>query len=187
MIDPPADWETDRLYMRPAVTADAREAFASYTTDPLVPRYMTWLPHHAVEETEEFFRRCEEVWQRRLAFPWSIRRKEGGEFAGMLEARFREHSVEIGYVLARHLWRQGLMGEVVKGFARWAMSQPKMYRVWAVCDVDNLASARLLESVGMQLEGTLRRWLVHPNVSATPRDCFCYSLVKSEVVAHERA
>ena len=37
---------------------------------------------------------------------------------------------------------------------------------------------RELERVGMQREGILRSWLVHPNVSDTPRDCLCYSVVK---------
>jgi [ribosomal protein S5]-alanine N-acetyltransferase len=41
--------------------------------------------------------------------------------------------------------------------------------------VDNVASARLLERVGMEREGVLRRWLVHPNLSEAPRDCLCYS------------
>jgi ribosomal-protein-alanine N-acetyltransferase len=58
------------------------------------------------------------------------------------------------------------------------MGSAEIYRVWAVCDVDNVSSARLLESVGMQFEGKLRRWLVHPNVSAAPRDCLCYAIVK---------
>jgi RimJ/RimL family protein N-acetyltransferase len=48
-----------------------------------------------------------------------------------------------------------------------------------VCDADNVASARLLESIGMQFEGRLRRWLMHPNVSAAPRDCLCYAIVKT--------
>ena len=61
---------------------------------------------------------------------------------------------------------------------QWAMSHPEVYRIWAVCDVDNVASARLLESVGMQLEGTLRRWLIHPTMSEQPRDCLCYAAVK---------
>ena len=43
----------------------------------------------------------------------------------------------------------------------------------------HLASARLLESIGMQFEGRLRRWLMHPNVSAAPRDCLCYAIVKT--------
>lgn len=31
----------------------------------------------------------------------------------------------------------------------------------------------------MQREGLLRRWLIHPNLSDTPRDCACYSIVKA--------
>lgn len=30
----------------------------------------------------------------------------------------------------------------------------------------------------MQFEGRLRRWLVHPNISESPRDCLCSSIVK---------
>jgi RimJ/RimL family protein N-acetyltransferase len=178
MSAPPASWETERLVLTPAAVADARVAFEGYASDPLVPRFMTWRAHRSVEETEEFMRRCEDVWREGSAFPWSLRLKADGSFAGMLEARVRHHSVDIGYVLARRLWRQGLMSEAVGRLLDWAMKQPEIYRVWAVCDVQNVASARLLEHVGMQLEGTLRRWLVHPNMSEAPRDCLCYSIVK---------
>lgn len=178
MSEPPANWETERLVLRPAVVADASSAFESYTANPAVSRYMTWRPHSSVAQTEQFFRRCEEVWAKRLAFPWSLRLKSDGSFAGMLEARVKQHSVDIGYVLAPDLWRRGLMSEAVRGLVAWAMSQSEIYRVWAVCDSENIASARLLESVGMQFEGNLRRWLVHPNVSDSPRDCLCYAVVK---------
>lgn len=70
------------------------------------------------------------------------------------------------------------MREAVRGLVAWAMDQPEIYRVWAVCDPENVVSARLLESVGMQFEGRLRRWLVHPNISDSPRDCLCYAIVK---------
>ncbi len=180
MIEPPTRWETRRLRLQPATLADAPDAFESYTSDPEVPRYMTWRPHRALPQTEQFLRRCEEAWRERLAFTWSLRLKGDDSFAGVLEARVTEHSVAIGYVLARHLWRRGLMSEAVGGLIQWAMASPAIHRVWAVCDVDNVASARLLAGVGMQLEGTLRRWLVHPNVSAAPRDCLCYAVVKNE-------
>jgi [ribosomal protein S5]-alanine N-acetyltransferase len=180
MIEPPTTWETKRLRLQPATLADAADAFESYTSDPEVPRYMTWRPHRKLAETEQFLRRCEDVWRERLAFTWSLRLKSDGSFAGMLEARVERHSVNIGYVLARHLWRRGLMSEAVGGLVQWAMSHPGVYRIWAVCDVDNVASARLLQSVGMQFEGTLRRWLIHPNMSEAPRDCLCYAAVKSD-------
>jgi RimJ/RimL family protein N-acetyltransferase len=178
VVEPSANWDTERLELRSATRADAPLAFASYAADPDVPRYMTWRPHKSLAETEEFFRRCEEVWRTRTAFPWSLRLKTDGSYAGMLEARIKGHAVDIGYVLARHLWRRGLMSEAVAALVQWALAQPEIFRVWAVCDVDNVASARLLESVGMQREGTLRRWIFHPNISDSPRDCLCYAVVK---------
>jgi RimJ/RimL family protein N-acetyltransferase len=47
-----------------------------------------------------------------------------------------------------------------------------------LCDVDNLASARVLEKVGMQREGLLRRQIVHPNISDEPGDCYSNAAAK---------
>jgi ribosomal-protein-alanine N-acetyltransferase len=178
MVEPPANWETERLVLQPATRADADSLFENCATDPAVSRYMTWRPHRDIGETQVFLRRCEDVWDKRSAFPWSLRLKADGSFAGLLEARVNPHAVDIGYALAPRLWRRGFMSEAVAGLVAWAMEQPSIYRVWAVCDVENIASARLLESVGMQLEGRLRRWLMHPNLSDSPRDCFCYAIIK---------
>jgi RimJ/RimL family protein N-acetyltransferase len=70
------------------------------------------------------------------------------------------------------------MTEALRPIVRWALAQPQIYRVWAVCDVDNPASGRVLEKLGMQHEGVLRCWTLHPNVSDAPRDCDCYAIVK---------
>jgi len=61
-----------------------------------------------------------------------------------------------------------------------ALGQEEIHRVSALCDIENAASARVLERIGMQCEGILRKSIMHPNVSDTPRDCFCYSVVKTE-------
>jgi [ribosomal protein S5]-alanine N-acetyltransferase len=60
----------------------------------------------------------------------------------------------------------------------WLLAQPGIFRVWAVCDVENAGSARALEKARFQQEGILRRWIVHPNRAAEPRDCRVYALVK---------
>lgn len=177
-ITPDATWETGRLRARRAIAADAPALFAGYATDPQVARFMTWRPHRRIAETEEFLRRCERVWAGGAAFPWTLWLKGTNEFAGMLEIRVGTTAVDLGYALARRWWRQGLMSEAVAWIVQWALAQPRIHRVWATCDVENVASARLLERVGMQREGTLRKWLVHPNIEDTPRDCFCYSMVK---------
>ncbi len=63
------------------------------------------------------------------------------------------------------------MTEAANAVVDWALSQPEVFRVWAVCDVENVASARFLEKIGMRREGTLSRWIIHPNISEQPRDC----------------
>jgi ribosomal-protein-alanine N-acetyltransferase len=97
---------------------------------------------------------------------------------GMIDLRPQGERAEIGYVLARPYWGQGYMTEAAHAVVEWVLRQPGIYRVWAVCDVENTASARVLEKVGMQREGVLRRWIIHPNVDAVPRDCYCYAMIK---------
>jgi RimJ/RimL family protein N-acetyltransferase len=177
-ITPNQTWETPRLVARPAAVVDADVVFAEYASDPSIARYMTWKPHRSIDETIAFLRRCERVWTDGSAFPWSLWRKEDGAFVGLIEIRVGTSAVDVGYALSRRWWRQGLMSEAVLSVVQWALAQSTIYRVWATCDVENIASARLLERVGMQREGILRRWLVHPNLSGAPRDALCYSIVK---------
>ena len=61
---------------------------------------------------------------------------------------------------------------------RLTLRVPRLSDAGAIFDVENVASARVLEKVGMQLEGKLRRNIVHPNISSEPRDSYCYSAVK---------
>lgn len=58
------------------------------------------------------------------------------------------------------------------------LAQPEIFGVWAVCDIENRGSARVLEKSGFQREGILRRWIMHPNVSSKPRDCYMYARVR---------
>jgi RimJ/RimL family protein N-acetyltransferase len=180
MRRPETTWETARLVARPPVLEDAQVLFERYACEPAVAKYMTWRPHRDLEETLEFVRRCERVWGDGSAFPWSLWMKSSGEFVGLLEIRVRGGAVDLGYALSPRWWRQGLMSEALRAVVQWALAQPEIYRVWATCDIANAASARVLERAGMEREGVLRRWLVHPSISEEPRDCLCYSIVKAD-------
>jgi ribosomal-protein-alanine N-acetyltransferase len=81
-------------------------------------------------------------------------------------------------VLARPWWGQGLMTEALTEVVGWALSQPSIFRISAVCDVENVASARVMEKCGLFREGVLRRYLVHPSLGSEPRDCFSYARVR---------
>jgi RimJ/RimL family protein N-acetyltransferase len=163
--------ESDRLLLRRPVTDDAEVIFATYCQDPEVTRYLTWKPHRDIDETRAFLLRCDQVWDQGASFPWAITLKESGRMAGMIEARVNQHQVGLGYVLARDVWGNGFATEAVRTVVGWALSEPSVWRVWALTDVDNASSARVLEKAGMSREGLLHRWASHPNVSFEPRDC----------------
>jgi RimJ/RimL family protein N-acetyltransferase len=88
------------------------------------------------------------------------------------------HRLDCGYVLARPWWGHGLISEALTAVAEWAMAQPDIRRLGAVCDVENLASARVMEKAGLEREGILRRWILHPNISSEPRDCYSYAITR---------
>jgi [ribosomal protein S5]-alanine N-acetyltransferase len=176
--NPPETLETARLRLRKAVLKDAEAIFRSYARDAEATRYVSWRSHYTVNQTRKFLRACVIGWKERKALHWAITRKDNRQLIGMISARVDGHKWELGYVLARPHWGQGYMTEAVEKVVDWALKQPEIYRVWAVCDVDNLGSARVMAKAGMTREGILRRWSVHPNVSSEPRDSFCYSVSK---------
>ena len=175
VIEPPQAFRTKRLSLRWPVVEDARAIFEEYATDPEVTRYLTWEPHTELASVAGFLRLAISGNESGESHSWSISRVGEDRVIGMLGARFRGYKVDVGYVLGRRHWGQGYMPEAVSWLAEWALRQTGIFRVWAVCDVENTASARTLEKSGFEREGLLRRWILHPNRSPEPRDCFIYA------------
>ncbi len=177
-MNPPATIETTRLRLRVPRMEDAPTLFESYTQDPEVTKYVTWSPHKTVEETRSFLKIILDRGQSGHRFPYVIIRKEDDQFLGMLELRLDGFKADFGYVLAKAYWGKGYTAEAVQPLVDWALAQKDIFRVWAICDVENLASARVMEKVGMKREGILRRQILHPNAGGEPRDVYSYSIVK---------
>jgi len=143
-----------------------------------VTRYLTWRPHKNLEETYSIVERILKLWKEGNAYSYAITVKDSGAVIGMIALHPDGFKVALGYVLARPHWGKGFMTEAVRVVTNWLLEQPDIYRVFAVCDVENPASARVMEKAGMICEGILRRNLIHPNVSNEPRDSTIYSIVK---------
>jgi len=169
--------ETSRLVLRPPSIDDAEAIFVSYAQDPEVSRYTSWAPHRRLDDTRAFLRVCENGWERGSVFSWAITRRDDGRLIGMTDIRLDGHRGEIGYVLARAAWGHGYATEAARAVADWGRARPDLHRVWAVCDLENKASVRVLEKVGMAREACLRAWATMPAFSA-PRDVWCYGSVK---------
>jgi len=174
----PDHFETDRLILRLPRRDDAPIIFASYAQDAEVTRYLTWRPHKSLEETYAIRDLMAKLWQDGEAFSYAITLKGDDTIIGMIAIHPDGFKVSIGYVLARPHWGKGYMTEAVRVVVDWLLRQPDIYRVFATCDVDNPASAKVMEKAGMKYEGLLRRHMIHPNISEEPRDCLMYAVVK---------
>ena len=89
-----------------------------------------------------------------------------------------KHKAMYGYVLGRVHWGKGYMTEALRFLLDWTMDQPEIYRAYAFCDIDNPASARVMEKAGMTREGIFRRDHIAPNISPEPRDCIVCAKVR---------
>ena len=142
-MPPPTTFTTARLLLRAPLSADADAIFHAYTQDPEVTRYLVWRPHRDLTETHAFIERRLSSWQRQMEFTYVIIDQHATQLFGMLSLRISGFAASLGYVLRRAAWGQGIMPEAAGIVAEWALAQAAIYRVWAICDYENRASARV--------------------------------------------
>ena len=172
----PDTFSTARLTLRPVQVEDAAAIFNSYGQDAEVTRHLTWRPHASIDDTHSFVQMCLRAQTSRT---YMIVVKVTGEVVGVFDLRMPgKMRVEFGYALARRHWRQGLMTEALIEITSWALNEPSIWRISAVADTENIGSIRVMEKAGLQREGVLRRWLVHPNISDDPRDCVSFAATR---------
>ena len=174
----PKELTTERLYLRPPNDCDAERMFSRYSRDPQVSRYMSWLPHRSIDDTREYLCRITSENDQRTSAGYLIFFRDGGELLGSVGGRIQGPLIQFGYCLARDSWGRGFATEAARAFVAEAIAQPDVWRVQAFCDVENRASARVLEKAGLTLEGTLRRYMVMPNLGEVPRDVLCFARVR---------
>ncbi|OBB08352.1 GNAT family acetyltransferase [Mycobacteriaceae bacterium 1482268.1] len=163
-----------RVALRAPRLDDAEELFASVASDPEVTRYLLWTPHANVDETRRVITEFFNVGNERT---WLIELRASGEIIGTCGFRpvAAPYSLDFGYCLGRRWWGRGLMGEALGLLLAEMESGPEVYRVSAVCHVDNTRSARVLQRAGLSLEGRLVRHTVFPNISSEPQDVLLWA------------
>ena len=173
------DLSTERMILRAPQAEDARAIFEAFASDPEVTRFLRWRPHRTLADAQQSMTSRLRGLETGEELSWLLSLRSDGSVLGIISVWPGEGEAEIGFALGRRSWGQGLMTEAVLSVVAWAFEPDSIARVWATCDVENLASARVLEKAGLQREGLLKAHTVHPNLSPDPRDCFLYSRVRS--------
>lgn len=148
---------TPRLTLRAFAAADAA-AFAAYRSDPEVARYQGWDAPYPLASARAF------VAEMAAAEPdvpgqwFQVAIDHGGDLVG--DCAFapwaaEPRTAEIGFTIAPVHQRHGYAREAVTALLGYLFGTLGKHRVTATADARNVASARLLEAVGMRREGHL--------------------------------
>lgn len=171
--------ETDRLRLRPFTLddADAVQRLAGHaavadTTLNIPHPYSrsmaeSWIGTHPAEFAEG----------RGVTLALTLR--ENGELVGamnlMRNPRFE--NAEIGYWIGHSHWNHGYATEALEAFLRHAFETLNLHRVFGRHVLRNPASGRVMQKVGMQMEGTLRE---HSKKGARFEDMVFYGILRAE-------
>ena len=165
---------TARLLLRPPRIDDAASIFEGYAADREATRYLLWTPHESRVETEAFL--VSQVARQPVTLDqsWVLTRPGEDRALGMIGIEILDLAAELGYVLAREEWRKGYMTEAASAVTERALAVSLVQSVWAICHLENVASARVLEKAGFVRDGVLAEHAVFPNLGAQPSDVYRY-------------
>ncbi len=153
----------------------------AYQSDPRYLRYNEWT-HRTPEDVQEFiqtFLRHQQE-QPRIKFQLAIVLKDTQQLIGNCGVRKDSpdsHQADIGYELAPDHWGRGYATEAARAMVAYGFTTLRVHRSWAECVADNIASARVLEKLGMTLEGRLRD---HQRYKGRYWDTLLYGMLDSQ-------
>jgi RimJ/RimL family protein N-acetyltransferase len=177
---PPIDCiVTPRLTLVP-VSADHLADLLVVNGDDVVTRWLPYPSWQGLDDARAWLARIEALVAAGSTQQLVLQhRGHGGVIGALLFHRHEAASrrAEIGYVLGRAHWQQGLMREAVTAACTHAFTVLGLRRIEAEVNPDNLASCRLLAGLGFQLEGRLRqRW----TAKGRTHDTYLYGVLGTE-------
>ena len=172
--------ETERLLLREVEEPDF-DAIHDYASDPEVVQYVPWGPN-TERVTRDFIENCitKAEADPRLEYVLAVVPKRQSRLVGTVGIYLSSagaHSAMLGYAYGREAWGDGIATEAARPMMELAFDVLGVDRVWASCDSDNSASARVLQKVGMTLEGHLRHDQI---IRGVLRDSLVWGMLRDE-------
>jgi [ribosomal protein S5]-alanine N-acetyltransferase len=149
---------TARLNLREFVMADF-DAVHAYSSDPRVTRYLFFGPRDqdsTAEYLEELLASQQE--RPRTRFELGVEEIASGRLIGACDLSWIESNVvDLGYMLEAQQWGKGYATEISLALIEAAFLELRAERVISTVDVNNAASIRVLEKIGMRWEAVYRK------------------------------
>lgn len=171
--------ETPRLRLRHWLESDL-PAFIAMNADPEVMRYFPETLAQA--DSRSLYGRIQQEFAERGYGPYAVEEKNSGTFIGFIGFHWADFSayfcpgLEILWRLNQAFWNRGYATEGAAACLAYGSGQLNIERVYSFTAVENLPSQRMMQKIGMRLDG----YFEHPELpEGHPlRPHVCYAVGK---------
>ena len=173
--------QTLRLTLREWSETDLSAAY-SYASDRLVVQFMPFGPQSETESKRWLAGVIEsQGTSPRIHYYFAVVLNTAGEVIGdcnvALKLDASRQDAELSYMYHRLAWGNGYATEAARAVLQFSFEQLGVHRVYATVDLENTASIRVLEKIGMRQEGLLvRSFRSHIEW----RDHYLYAILENE-------
>jgi [ribosomal protein S5]-alanine N-acetyltransferase len=174
----PVELRTERLLLRTPGLSDAADVY-DFANSPGWNRYYINIPQpFTMKDADDYVSRFSNPDSLATIVMLAIvfdDRDIGEIYLNMPQAPY--DGAELGYSLSSKHWGKGFATEAGLAVIDWGFVTFSFNRIFATCDPRNTGSTRVLEKLGMRLEGVLRK---HVKWNGDLRDQAYYGILRDE-------
>ena len=162
--------ETERFILREILPTDIDGMF-ELDADPEVHRYLGNKPIISREQSKEMIDFIRQQYIDNGIGRWAIIDKKTNDFIGWTGLKFitewtnnHKDFYDVGYRLVKRYWGQGIATETAKASLDYAFNVLNTDKVYAMADVENMGSNKILHKLGLtwiesfDLDGVKVNW-----------------------------
>jgi len=171
--------ETTRLTLRKLRLTDAEMMFRNWTSDDKVTRFLRWDAHKTIDATKDMLEQWVNNYQYDSTYYWGMYLKNGemiGSIGITITSEF-DFKGELGYKLGSRWWNQGYSSEAARAVIDYMFLHTDVERIDSFSSVENPASRKVMEKIGMHYEGLLRHYY---KTRDGFHDCTLYGIIRNE-------
>lgn len=147
--------ETERCYLE-KIGQRHRDDIFEYASDSETTRFMSWPIHQTMDNTDFFIDLCREQYEKGIELDFAIVLKKNDKMigtAGMVLEGSEPDVREIGYIINKKYWGQGIVPEIGRYLMKIGFGEMGLKAIYAHCHPENNQSERVMQKLGMSYQG----------------------------------
>lgn len=176
--------ESERLILKPISIDDIEPIYSEILSNKDTLYFLDWPFCKDINDATNFVQTLIDNAENKKLYFWTLFEKDTNNFVGCVSLCNYEQNkrmAEIEYVATSNARGKGYIPEANKKIIEYLIKECGLYRIECMCNIENIASSRVLEKTGMKYEGILRGRALNLNEEGNPGDLKIYSIIPTDL------